>query len=203
MTIIAKKLIAKKLISEKFMLLMALMFVNGIAFAAEHDHRHEHEHHDDDHREHASHVHGEGQLTLVMEGKMIAITLTTPAESIFGFEHAPVTAQEKSHISKALATLDAPATLFHFGTDAQCKPIKHTVDSPVGSSDHPKTSTTSHTDIDAEYAFECAHPTQLKKVDVLLLTLFPGLRTLKVDYVTERAQGSQTLSPSTVELTLR
>lgn len=183
------------------MFLTALMLVNGIAFTAEHEHRHEH--HDDDHREHASHVHGEGQLTLVMEGKLVAITLTTPAESIFGFEHVPATAQEKSQISKALATLDAPATLFHFGTDAQCKPTKHTVNSPFGGSDHTQAASPNHTDIDAEYAFECAQPTQLKKVDVLLLTLFPGVRTLKVDYVTERAQGSQTLSPSTVELPLR
>ena len=199
-----------KLFSEKFTLFTAVILVTGITFAAEHDHalshKHEHEHeHEDDshHREHASHVHGEGQLTLVIEGKTIAITLTTPAESIFGFEHAPTTEQEKSQLNKALTTLNAPTTLFNFGKEAQCKTTTHTVHSPFDNSDQPKASTASHTDIDAEYNFECAQPANVKKVDLPLMTQFPGLRTLKVDYITESEQGSQTVSAPTTELTLR
>jgi hypothetical protein len=196
------------LFSEKFTLFTAMILVTGITFAAEHDHAHEHEHEHEhrentDHREHASHVHGEGQLTLVIEGKTIAITLTTPAESIFGFEHAPTTEPEKSQLNKALATLNAPTTLFNFGKEAQCKTTTHTVHSPFDNSDQPKASTASHTDIDAEYNFECAQPANVKKVDLLLIKQFPGLRTLKVDYVTESVQGSQTLSAPATEITLR
>lgn len=210
---------------RKFILFAAMMLTNTLTLAAVHDHAHEeayekkhhheqeqkheheheqkHEHHDDsDHREQSSHVHGEGQLTLVIEGKTIAITLAAPAESIIGFEHAPATEQEKSQLNKALVALNTPNTLFNFGTAAQCQTTTHTVNSPFNSSDSPKTPTAHHTDIDAEYNFECTQPATLKKVELSLLTLFPGLRTLKVDYVTENAQGSQTLSPSTIELTL-
>lgn len=206
--------------SRKVILFSVLMLTNTLTLAAEHDHAHEeehenkhhheheheqkHEHHDDsDHREQSSHVHGEGQLTLVIEGKMIAITLTTPAESIFGFEHIPTSEQEKSQYAKALATLNTPAKLFDFGATAHCKAASQTVDSPFDSNDQSKASASSHSDINAEYNFECAQPAALKKIDLPLLTLFPGLRTLKVDYVTENAQGSQTLSSSTIELTLR
>lgn len=207
--------------SRKFVLFATMMLTNTLTIAAVHDHaqeeKHEkkhhheqeqeqeqkHEHHDDsDHREQSSHVHGEGQLTLVIEGKTIAITLAAPAESIIGFEHAPATEQEISQLNKALVTLNTPNTLFNFSTAAQCKTTTHTVNSPFNSSDSLKTPTAHHTDIDAEYNFECTQPATLKKVELSLLTLSPGLRTLKVDYVTENAQGSQTLSPSTIELTL-
>lgn len=54
------------------------------------------------------HIHGEAQLHVVMDDKKIHVSLKAPAESMVGFEHAPVSSAEKAAIQKASMVLSSP-----------------------------------------------------------------------------------------------
>lgn len=171
----------------KLVVAAACLTSMGNVAAAEHDHR-----------EHAAHVHGEGRLTLAIEGGHVEITLDSPAESIIGFEHAPENDKEKAQLTQAIAHLRAPETLFRFDAAAQCVPQQTKVESPFDNKDageHPK-----HADVEAEYTFECLHPQKIKQVLFPLLSIFPALKTLDVDYVTESTQGNKTLNTNQQEI---
>lgn len=158
-------------------------------------------HHDDrEHREHGTHVHGEGKLTLAVIDQQIEITLDSPAETLFGFEHAPETDAEKSAVDAVLEKLNAPEKLFHFGADSGCKLNAKKIESPFVESG--KQSLREHADIEAQYTFTCTHAKNIQKVDVRLLSLFPKLHKLTMDYITDKAQGSVQLDADHRQWTL-
>lgn len=162
-----------------------------------HAQAHDEHEHESDHREHGAHVHGEGKMTLAIEGSTVEILFESPAESIFGFEHAPTDSTEKATLEKALRRLSTPDTLFDFGKKAGCKNSMQQVTSPFAdankSAEHH--SHAEHADIDAEYTFICTHPGDIKTIDVQLFVAFPALHSITLDYVTEKSQGSKVLNP--------
>ena len=66
-----------------------------------HDQGHEHEH-----RQHGAHVHGAAQLTVAQEGTQVLLELESPAANIFGFEHPPSDAQQRTVVREAVAALE-------------------------------------------------------------------------------------------------
>lgn len=65
----------------------ALLFVFGLTVTAQ------------------SHEHGKAELDIAIEGVLLKAELHSPAESTFGFEHAPKTDREKRTVSAALDVL--------------------------------------------------------------------------------------------------
>lgn len=170
--------------------------------------KHEHDHHDahhaanhEEHREHAAHVHGKGRLTLAMQGSSLEIMLESPADSLFGFEHVPATPTEQAKADKVLEQLKDVSRLFGLEGAASCKNTNTEIDAPF--SQPAKTPTDGHADVSATYTFECKHPEKLTTLSLPLLKVFPALRTLNLDYVTESTQGSKTITPDHPTLTLK
>ena len=59
-----------------------------------------------------AHVHGQAQLEAVLDGAELQLTLTSPLDSIVGFEHKPRTAAQRQAAERALRTLVDPPQLF-------------------------------------------------------------------------------------------
>ena len=59
----------------------------------------------DEHRSHGTHVHGVGQLRVAIDSHTLSIELESPAANIVGFEHHPVSADEKAGVEKAKSIL--------------------------------------------------------------------------------------------------
>lgn len=179
-----------------------LMYGANTALAAAdhdaHDNLHDSE---QEHREHGAHVHGEAHMTLAVEGKQVEIVLDSPADSLLGFEHAPSTAEEKAQLENTLQQLSNPATLFVFAADAQCKSTRTLVENPYEAEHHDEHS--AHADFSVEYSFECQSAQNLKTLSLPLRTVFPAIKKLTIDYVTDSAQGTQTLSDNQQQLLLR
>lgn len=191
-----------------FPLLLAPLLIIPAFASAESRHEHDHDHHDahhgaanKDHREHAAHVHGKGRVTVAMQGKSLEIMLESPAESFFGFEHTPSTPTEQAKVDKALEQLKDAKSLFGFEAAAACKNLNTEIDAPFAQP--AKTPTDGHADVSATYTFECNHPEKLTTLSLPLLKVFPALRNLTVDYVTENSQGSQTATADQPILTLK
>lgn len=74
-----------------------------------------------DHREHGAHVHGIGQMNVVLDGNTLAIELDSPAANLVGFEHAPRDEAEEAVLEQAVARLRDAAALFALPAAAQCQ----------------------------------------------------------------------------------
>jgi hypothetical protein len=94
-------------------------------------------------------AHGAPEMDVVVEGKKLLITLESPADNLLGFEHKPKNDTEKAKLKAVSEQLQNASNLFTIDASAQCKAAAPSVKMP----DFAKGG---HSDIDAEYHFECA-----------------------------------------------
>ncbi|MGL4995494.1 MAG: ZrgA family zinc uptake protein [Deefgea sp.] len=126
---------------------------------------------------HSAHVHGVAEMDVVVDGKKVLITLASPADNLLGFERAPKSDYEKNKVKDVNAQLQFAANLF--ALNAECKSAKPVITMPsFGQGEH--------SDISAEYTFECSN--QATKIKLPLWQLFPGVKSLTVNLVTEKGQ---------------
>ena len=74
-----------------------------------------------------AHEHGAAELFLSAEGTDVQISVNLPAQSIVGFETTAISAEQKSAVESAQASLMLPNTLFTFGENA-CTLVTANVD---------------------------------------------------------------------------
>jgi hypothetical protein len=159
-------------------------------------------------RQHGAHVHGSGELELVLEGAVLQIALYSPAANIVGFEHAPADAAARSALDRARRALADAARLFHPPKAAGCRLEQASVELPWaehadqpdahGAHDHtahaPAAVHDDHADITAEYRFVCNRPEAVDSLRVDLFDVFPATERLEARFVLERSQGAATLT---------
>ena len=147
--------------------------------------------HDHAHR-HGAHQHGVATLEVAVDGGTLSIHLTSPLDNVVGFEHAPKTDAQRAAARQALATLKQGARLFSPTQAAGCKLAQVTLEAPILEGAKPAAG--AHGDLEADYRFECAQPDQLKGVDALLFSLFPGMKRIDAAVVTAKGQQAFKLS---------
>lgn len=169
----------------------------------------------DEQRRHGTHVHGSGELELVLEGAILHIALHSPAANIVGFEHAPADEAARNAVARARRALAEVARLFRPPEAAGCRleqanlelPWAEHADDAGGHAAHehaahkPASGQENHADVAAEYRFICARPEALDGLRIDLFDVFPATERLEARFVLERSQGAATLTPA--ERTLR
>ena len=155
---------------------------------------------------HGPHVHGVGELHLVIENDNFGIELHGPLDNLLGFEHAPRTDAQRRAVKQMVAKLNNPAALFKLPPGAACKAGATQIDSPLTNAPAapPKAGTSppkdaksddDHADLTADFEFTCGHIENLKSIEVDVFDVFPGTRTLKAEIVGPHGQSAKTLSP--------
>jgi len=151
---------------------------------------------------HGPHVHGVGELHVVIEDNGLDIELHGPLDNLIGFEHAPRTDAQRSAVKTMVTKLNNPALLFKLPAEASCKAGATQIDSPLTNA--PKTGKGSpkesggdgdHADLTATFKFSCEHIENLKSFEVDVFDAFPGTRTIKAEIVGLHGQSAKTLSP--------
>ena len=174
---------------------------------------------------HASmaHVHGQGNLNLVIEDNKLVLSVTLPAEDVIGFERAPKSKEEKLVVDRAIARLKDVHSMFEFQKEARCKLLeqafvsadailnfenkkskhkshhkdkskKHSEPTHQESSHVHKSLSVGHSDIQVSYMLECSSVSHLKQIKVLLFELFPNIQKLKAQLVSEEVQSASVVS---------
>jgi hypothetical protein len=166
------------------------------------------------HREHGSHVHGVGNLNVVLDQNTLLIELISPAANIVGFEHAAETPEQRAALEKAIHTLENGRELFHLPQEGECKLVSADIENSVGtmqgesyeheeeSHDHHEHSAENethehdegHSDFEAHYKFSCNQPESLGHMTVKLFQRFPNTEKLNVQLITTRRQGAAVLT---------
>lgn len=146
------------------------------------------------------HVHGEGQLAVVIDKDTLTLDLTLPLDAAVGFERPPKNDKEKAALAAADKTLKEAATLWQPTPAANCALQTATVRTPFtgGADDHARhahAGETHHADIEANYVFRCANPAALKGVDTTLFKHFKRLYRLEAQRSGPAGQGKARLTP--------
>lgn len=67
-----------------------------------------------------AHTHGDAELAIVLEGRVVTVELDTPLYNVLGFEHSPDTDDQKATVKTAETILGRGGDLFEFNNDADC-----------------------------------------------------------------------------------
>lgn len=164
---------------------------------------------------HDAHEHGHGQLNLALDGQQLLIEFQAPAADLVGFEKTATTAQEKQHYAGALTRLRQGATLFSLPAEAACTLKEQQVgahadgdETASGETSHPgheehdkhnqheAHEESGHSDIHAEYHFECKEPQKLTTMTVTLFAAYPSLEKLSVQAILPGTPSSVELTPA-------
>lgn len=156
--------------------------------------------------EHGAHVHGEGELNVVVEGNDVLMELTLPGADVVGFEHKAKNDGDVAAVQAALETLANAGTVFALPAAAGCELAEAHAESSLleeaeshGHKDehkHEHGHEAGHGDFGAFYEFTCADPDALKDIEVRLFVLFPSLDEIQVQAVTSKGQWAKELTPA-------
>ena len=145
------------------------------------------------------HLPGVARLTIAAAGSGVVVELTGPAVTLIGFEHAPVTADERATLRLAKENLKTGDAMIRFNTNAGCRLIAARVDAHLTDNRHGNSR--SHgdggqSDMTASYRFNCDQPERLDSAALGLFSGFPALQRVLVQYVTADGQGEAELTPT-------
>ncbi|MEM7303787.1 MAG: DUF2796 domain-containing protein [Pseudomonadota bacterium] len=150
-----------------------------------------------------AHVHGEGHLNIVLDGKNVGMEFHTPAWSLIGFEHKAETAKELEAVQAAIAVLSKPIDLFGIPEEAKCsistvgaelereahEEEKHEKTAHDHDHDHGnEAAEAEHSEFHMNASFLCEDPAGLSTWATKLFDQFPGLEEVDVQVVTPSGQ---------------
>jgi hypothetical protein len=175
-----------------------------------------------------AHVHGLSELTIVMEGEIVEIQLTSPAMNLVGFEHKATSKKDIAAVENAASILLQHDTIFSF-SGSDCKYLEATVDASTlidqddnghdvhhheshkdnhepnkdehhhGHKDHDEDQ--SHSEMVANYKYSCKDILKLSSIKLSVFKFFSGIYKVHAMWVMPEKQGSASLTAknSTVE----
>ena len=155
----------------------------------------------EEHRELGPHEHGHGTLNIAVEGNTIKMELEVPGDDIVGFEHDPVSTEEKAAFEKAKTTLAAPLALFKIPETSKCSVTGAKVTIQEEHQEHeeeaktktdgnePKEVKAHHNEFHVEYALDCKAISDVTTMDFEYFKLFSNAQELDVNVVTPKGQS--------------
>ena len=174
--------------------LMITLIAAGTTFAVAESVRHE------------GHLHGIAELTLALEGEHLELAITSPAMSIVGFEHKASTPEQVHAIADADSTLRNVEQMFTF-TGTQCSSTSILIDmsAVIGTENHDTNEKhhdheESHSDISAQYKYDCSNTADLESVSFGADRLPFSLEKVNVRWVSDRGQGATVLTADNQEI---
>jgi hypothetical protein len=145
-----------------------------------------------------AHVHGVGNINIVVEGKQATVEFLAPAEGLYGFEHQARTKAEQDKRDAALARLQENiSTMVVFEADRGCQFAmqKIAVEEDVEDDHEPgkglekaQTKSGEHSEVHAEFRVTCAKPLAGSQVRFGVSKIFPTIKTVHVQVLSDARQ---------------
>ena len=146
-----------------------------------------------------SHQHGHAELQVAIEDEHIELFLLSPAANLVGFEHSPETsAQQQTWANLKAWAEHTPLVNMASGTCSVVNTDVHATwpaqDQHQNDHDHDH-SHNSHADVEISQSLTCPGLSIDSDMETPLISRFPALEQLQVQWVSPRGQGSHRLSP--------
>jgi hypothetical protein len=130
-----------------------------------------------------SHEHGHVELSIAYDKNIAEIELETPADSFFGFEHAPKNDKEKTIVENAKKSwTNLLSEIVIFPKESNCLvseiEFKHVLQEKE-----------SHSEVEASAKVTCEKEIAGTKIDILFIGKFPQAKKLKLEVVGSKSQS--------------
>lgn len=160
---------------------------------------------DDGHHHHQkAHVHGEAKLQVAIEGRTVELILESPAANLLGFEHKPKNAEQEAVLAEAREWLTANPLVQTANNDCTVTAgSTHQEQDPEDgdSHDHDQEKKRSHSDFEVTQRIQCGSELT-DPLTTPLMTRFPGIEQLSVDWLGSGSQGHTELHAGEHEIHL-
>ncbi len=142
------------------------------------------------------HRHGEGYLSIEIDGSELALSLKVPSVNIVGFERNAETDDERAAIAAAISDLSNPLELFVLPIDAGCAAMSANV-ARVGDAFGQESTGDDeiHTEFQAEYSVQCQNVAGVNMVEFAFFDRFPDTRSFRVKVVSQGGMRIQEVKP--------
>jgi hypothetical protein len=159
-----------------------------------------------------AHVHGVGQLNLVVEGTRATIEFEAPAESVYGFEHEARTTADKQKRDAALTLLrDKMSSMVVFEASLGCEFTVQQVEvvaededghAPGKQADKTNKKIGEHRAVHATFTVTCQKPLAGSQMKLNMAKFFPKMGTVQVQVVSEAKQSGVAMKHGRGSVTL-
>ena len=165
-------------------------------------------------RQKDSHEHGAAIIKMVMEEEKLQVEFEVPSESLIGFEHYPKSQSKRENFNKAIKILSDPSKLFSKTTKAECILVgmnvsqslfsheeehgdeaeeEHGHDESEKEEEHGhdvSDKSEIHSEFKSNYSWNCQHLDEIDSIGTQLMTVFPKIEEIRVNWISNNGQGS-------------
>jgi|TARA_B110000967_G_C18872403_1_gene556205 hypothetical protein len=165
-------------------------------------------------RQKDSHEHGAAIIKMVMEEEKLQVEFEVPSESLIGFEHYPKSQSKRENFNKAIKILSDPSKLFSKTTKAECILVgmnvsqslfsheeehgdeaeeEHGHDESEKEEEHGhdvSEKSEIHSEFKSNYYWNCQHLDEIDSIGTQLMTFFPQIEEIRVNWISNNGQGS-------------
>jgi len=146
-------------------------------------------------RQKDSHEHGAAIIKMVMEDEKLQIEFEVPSESLIGFEHFPKSQSNRENFNKAIKVLSDPSKLFSQPIKAECLLVGMNVSQSLFSNEeehgHDESEKSEiHSEFKSNYYWNCQHLDEIDSIGTQLMTFFPQIEEIRVNWISNNGQGS-------------
>lgn len=149
--------------------------------------------------QHKAHEHGAATLDIAIEGgKKVSLDFNSPADSIYGFEHEAKSEKDKKAMAQAVETFKAKILeMAKFDAKSGCTVTSSEINPRVVEAGEKN-----HASVDAEFKIACKESLAGTKITFGFSKIFPHLKSVKVQLVSDAKQTGVTIKKDKGELTL-
>ena len=164
-------------------------------------------------RQKDSHEHGAANLKLALEGEKLQLEFEVPSESLIGFEHFPKSQSNREDFSNAIKILSDPSRLFSMSREGECLLVgmnifqslfsneeehghdesedEHSKDESEDEHGHDELGKSEiHSEFKSNYSWNCQHLDEIDSIGTQLMTVFPNIEEIRVNWISNNGQGS-------------
>ena len=146
-------------------------------------------------RQKDSHEHGAAIIKMVMEDEKLQVEFEVPSESLIGFEHFPKSQSNRDNFNEAIKILSDPSRLFSKPTKAECLLVGMNVSQSLFSNEeehgHDESEKSEiHSEFKSNYYWNCQHLDEIDSIGTQLMSLFPRIEEIRVNWISNNGQGS-------------
>lgn len=147
------------------------------------------------HRGHGAYEHGRAKLTLVVEGSKLTAQLEVPSESIYGFEYQPESDNDKKQRETGVEKLKNNfEKMLLLDKSLGCTFQNTKIDLAAGEKGD-------HSETHAEFVVTCQKPLVETKVSFAFGKVFPRIKEVKVQVISDTQQSGADIDNDMGEVT--
>ena len=146
-------------------------------------------------RQKDSHEHGAAIIKMVLEEERLQVEFEVPSESLIGFEHFPKSQSNRENFNEAIKILSDPSKLFSKPIKAECLLVGMNVSQSLFSNEeehgHDESEKSEiHSEFKSNYSWNCQHLDEIDSIGTQLMTFFPRIEEIRVNWISNNGQGS-------------